>query len=50
MTNYINAKITILRQLHIFSKCSKTERQALRACATEISADNYARMLINKYL
>lgn len=50
MTNYINSKISILKELHVFSKCSKTERQVLRACTTEISADNYARMLINKYL
>lgn len=50
MTNYIKDKFTVLKELHILSKCNKTERQALRACTTEISADNYARMLINKYL
>ena len=50
MKDYIKTKIHVLKQLHVYAKLTKAEKLELKSRTTEISADNYARTLIIKYL
>ena len=50
MTNYIKEKLTSLKELGVLSKMTAEEKRELKSRTTEISADNYARTLILKYL
>ena len=50
LSEYIDSRIKILKQMYIWSKVTKKERTLLRACANEIQVDNYMTMFRRKYL
>ena len=50
MKEYIEEKIKVLKELHVYSKCNKEEKQRLKECTTEIQADNIARSIIMSHL
>ena len=50
LIEYIDYRISIMKQMDIWKQGTKEEKAEFRACSTEIRVDNTARYLIQKYL
>lgn len=50
LKEYINYRISIMKQMNIWNQCTKEEKAEFINCPTEIRVDNTARYLMQKYL